>query len=98
MLGPDRIKTFYDPGTGQMCFEQLARRRLALIQLGKMAVAIGIIIIRIDHDLALKSARRNFLVFEKRYRDEHDIAEIYRLFAAHRLGIVTQIRDKIAYR
>src|SRR5215475_6362418 len=75
----DMIEGFYDLRVRQLRLQQLGSRCRFVIEFGKVTVAVRIVIIGIDDDLAGERRDRYLTVVLQRYRYDNDICCLSRL-------------------
>ena len=70
----------------QVRLQQLGGRGRLIVELGDMAVTLGVVVVRVDHDLARQRCDRNGPVVLQRQRDHDDVPGLPRVDGRRRTG------------
>ena len=91
----DMVEGFDDFRSRQVCLQKLGGRGRFIIELGNVAVAFRIVIIRVDHDLARERLDGHRAVVLQRDRDHDDVSGLCRFDGSCRAGVGSELRDEL---
>ena len=98
LAGVDVVERLHDLRLRQVRLQHLGRGGRLLVELGDVAVALGVVVVRVDDDLARERCDGDGVDRVQRDGDDDDVATLGRLEGGAGRGVLAELRDEVGER